>query len=167
MGCSLRMNRILAFLVPPLTKEARMSRHPHKKRKWAIALPCLVVAAMVLCVAGWAFRESSLTDIFRRQKFVALAWRNQQAEQYDELWPPRLCMVNDLISSGILDGMPLPELIRLLGPPDDQKFPFANDQKHVRYYLGPERGFFRIDSEWLFISLDGEERVQRYWIYRD
>lgn len=161
------MNRILAFLAPQLTKEATVTRLSHTTFKRSIALLCLAVAAVFLAILGWACREPSLSDIFRRQKFVAETWRNQQAGQYDDLWPPRLRMVDDLISTGILDGMSLPKLLDLLGPPDDQKFPFTNGQHYIRYYLGPERGFFRIDSEWLFISLDGEERVQRYWLYRD
>lgn len=144
-----------------------MIRLSRKNVKRSIALLCLVVAPLFVAVFGWACRDTSLSDIFRRKKFVAEAWRNQQAGLYVDPWPPRLCMVDDLISTGILDGMSLPKLLDLLGQPDDQNFPFTNGQHHIRYYLGPERGFFRIDSEWLFISLDDEERVQRYWLYRD
>jgi hypothetical protein len=37
----------------------------------------------------------------------------------------------------------------------------------MHYYLGPERGLFRIDSEWLFIDFDDQGVVERYSIYRD
>jgi len=35
------------------------------------------------------------------------------------------------------------------------------------YYLGPERGFMGIDSEWLVLKLGPEGRVKRATIARD
>lgn len=35
------------------------------------------------------------------------------------------------------------------------------------YWLGPERGFFSIDSEWLVIRLNSHGKVVDYHIERD
>jgi outer membrane protein assembly factor BamE (lipoprotein component of BamABCDE complex) len=76
-------------------------------------------------------------------------------------------MVDDLMSSGRLDGLSRDQVIALLGPPHLKDFPGEAWQCDIHYFLGPERGFFRIDSEWLFITFDKDEKVRRYWIYRD
>ena len=83
------------------------------------------------------------------------------------MWPPRLCMVDDLMSSGKLDGLTSQQVVELLGPPHDKSFPFGCTQCDIHYYLGPERGFIRIDSEWLFITFGKDGKVTRYWLYRD
>ena len=83
------------------------------------------------------------------------------------MWPPRLCMVDDLLSSGRLDGLTRKQVVDLLGPPADQNFPAGAQSCDIHYYLGPERGFIRIDSEWLFITFGDDGKVNRYWLYRD
>ena len=35
------------------------------------------------------------------------------------------------------------------------------------YWLGDERGYMSIDSEWLVVRLDGEGKVAEYRIVRD
>ncbi len=51
--------------------------------------------------------------------------------------------------------------------PGAEGLPFDASACDMHYYLGPERGFMRIDSEWLFIKLDSDGRVARQWLYRD
>jgi hypothetical protein len=108
-----------------------------------------------------------LEDHKHRIPFDAKLWRNENKEPEDTLWPPRLCMVDDLMDSHKLDGMTNNAVIDSLGLPHSKDFPFGARQCDIHYLLGPERGLMRIDSEWLFIALDSNGKVDRYWIYRD
>jgi hypothetical protein len=77
-------------------------------------------------------------------------------------------MVDDLIASGRLDGLTRAEVVALLGEPLPRgSFPAGAMYTDMHYYLGPERGLFPIDSEWLFIDLDAEGVVESYYLYRD
>jgi len=73
-------------------------------------------------------------------------------------------MVDDLIAARRLDGLTRAELVTLLGP-SDQTSKWRNWD--VVYWLGPEHGFVRIDSEWLVIKLDSSGRAVSYRIVRD
>ena len=116
-------------------------------------------------------------DNWRHQrKFDADLWRADVFDEktrkyvYDRDWPPRLCMVDDLVASGRLVGMAKDQVTELLGPPDrtthfeppDGKGPFE-----FEYHLGPERGFIRIDSEALMIKFDRDGKVNGQYLYRD
>jgi hypothetical protein len=87
--------------------------------------------------------------------------------KHDTMWPPRLCMVDDLMVSGRLMGMSSNQVVELLGPPHDKSFPFGAVNCDIHYYLGPERGFIRIDSEWLFLKFGPDGKVNRQWLYTD
>jgi hypothetical protein len=119
----------------------------------------------ILC--GYIFFGSDIEDYAHRKTFDAEIWKNQDNTKQDIFWPPRLCMVDNLMSSKRLDGLSRIQVIELLGPPHSKDFPGGAAQCDIHYYLGPERGFIRIDSEWLFIKFDNDEKVQRYWLYRD
>lgn len=106
-------------------------------------------------------------DHIHRQEFNSETWQNQEHINENTMWPPRLCMVDNLIASHKLDGLTDRQVVELLGPPHDKSFPFESKKCDIHYYLGPERGLFRIDSEWLFISFDEDGKVARYWLYRD
>jgi hypothetical protein len=59
------------------------------------------------------------------------------------------------------------QLEALLGPSLDTPY-FESTGRDLVYILGPERdSFFRIDSEWLLIWLDGSNHFERYAIYTD
>ena len=103
------------------------------------------------------------------QSFNAEHWKNNQSTKSEFLWPPRLCMVNDLISSRKLDNLTKQEVISLLGKPDefDVITPCKQPESCIIYYLGPERGFIRIDSEWLLIRFNKKDQIENYEIVRD
>ena len=64
---------------------------------------------------------------------------------------PRLRMADDLLRSEVLLGKSRAEIETMLGPPTStDKF---RDSELV-YWLGPERGFISIDSEWLTLNFD-------------
>jgi hypothetical protein len=70
-------------------------------------------------------------------------------------------MVDDLLASGRLKDMTESQAIELLGPPDSKTVSFSY------YYLVPERGFIRIDSETLVVEFGMDGKVSGARIYRD
>lgn len=64
-------------------------------------------------------------------------------------------MVDDLLGGRFLAQLSEPELIELLGDPDGE-YP----GKEYRWYLGPERGLIRIDSEWLAVRIGPGGQVE-------
>ncbi len=121
----------------------------------------------VLVFVGILILGPVYSDYAHRQKFDAGLWRNQDEADRVSNWPPRLCMVDDLISSGRLDHLNKDQVISLLGSPYGKEFPLGSKECDIHYYLGPERGFVRMDSEWLFITFGKDGKVSRYWIYHD
>jgi hypothetical protein len=127
----------------------------------------LGTATPLVLMIGWILFGPVITNCVHQQKFNAEAWKTQEQVDHDPVWPPRLCMVDDLMSGGQLDGLSSNQVITLLGLPHDKGFPGGAKSCDIHYYLGPERGLIRIDSEWLFISLNADGNVQKYWLYRD
>ncbi|KFN01316.1 hypothetical protein DJ93_531 [Bacillus clarus] len=77
----------------------------------------------------------------------------------------RVYMVDDLLKKHKLVGKSKEEIIQLLGYPTETR----NFEKvtHTLYYLGNERGFIPIDSEWLAFQFDNEDRVVDYKLQKD
>jgi hypothetical protein len=73
-------------------------------------------------------------------------------------------MADRLVSCGTLRGKTRQQVIELLGDPSDEGY-FR--QFDLVYWLGPERGFMSIDSEWLVLRLGRDERVVECRIVRD
>ncbi len=65
-------------------------------------------------------------------------------------------MTGRLLARGTLIGLPREEVVRLLGEPPATGY--FSDWDLV-YWLGPERGFIGIDSEWLVLRLGADGRV--------
>lgn len=63
----------------------------------------------------------------------------------------RTRIVDDLLSNHELVGMTEAEIISLLGA-DNNDYGYFNKTERYVYYLGPERGLFSIDSEWLILD---------------
>jgi hypothetical protein len=83
---------------------------------------------------------------FKRTEFVSKIWVNEADVQRGV----RLLMVDNLIRTKRFDQMRRDQVIALLGPPTKTgKFRDAE----LVYWLGPERGLFSIDSEWLLIYM--------------
>lgn len=113
----------------------------------------LAVGAILLWIA---FEHGYLP----RSSFDSEEWKKaEKAEGY-----PRIAMVDSLIQSGQLDKKAQDEVLTLLGPPTDTNY--FSDWDAV-YWLGPERGFFRLDSEWLVLRFDAEGRVSEYQLVCD
>lgn len=66
-------------------------------------------------------------------------------------------MVDDLLRRYKLVGMTRTEIEQLLGkPPSTQYFPSYD----YVYWLGPERGFISIDSEWLCVKFKNDKVIE-------
>jgi len=141
----------------------------HKRTCLLIGCLGLFLVALVVVAAsvGVFFFWDVIEDHCHRRDFDAQQWRAQKTIEHDTMWPPRLCMVDDLMTSGRLDGLTKDEVVAMLGPPAEKGFPGGATDCDIHYFLGPERGFFRIDSEWLFITFGEHGKVKRYWLYRD
>lgn len=125
--------------------------------KVCLTLFAIVVVAVCL-FASWPSIDSKL----KSKRFDSLTW-NQNKE--DVMWPNRLRMVDNLIASRLLIGKSRSEIVSILGP-DDKNSGYFKDW-HSVYQLGPERGFIRIDSEWLVINFDLKGQCLEAIIKRD
>jgi hypothetical protein len=76
----------------------------------------------------------------------------------------RLRMADDLVDNKKLIGLTRLEVVALLGEPPKTEYFKEFD---MVYYLGPERGFISIDSEWLVLKLGPDGRVVRATIAND
>lgn len=74
-------------------------------------------------------------------------------------------MAGHLLSEGNLKGMSRAEITALLGEQEEDAY-FQEENNFV-YYLGAERGFPSVDSEWLVIWFDEGNRVKDFEITTD
>ena len=73
-------------------------------------------------------------------------------------------MADDLVNRQQLVGLTRQEVVALLGePPKTEYF----QEFDLVYYLGPERGFMGIDSEWLVLKLGAKGRITKATIAHD
>jgi SmpA / OmlA family len=97
-----------------------------------------------------------------RLPFDSLTWKESLTKESPE--PVRLRMIDDLLRKHALVGMRRSEVISLLGTPPATGYFREYD---FVYWLGPERGFFGIDSEWLAVKFDSENRVLKASVVSD
>lgn len=138
-----------------------------RRTKLLILLGATVVLLAGAAVPLWrsiAFlAEPSPDDRCRGHKrFEAPVWRDSTAAYSARA--PRGCMVDDLLDRTHFRGMPRGDVVALLGPPEHTEY--FRDYDLV-YWLGPERGFLSIDSEWLVMRLDEQGRVREARLVTD
>ena len=112
-----------------------------------------LVALAVVALGGWTWWGT---------QFSPEAW--QRNERRVLTGAPRIDMVNDLLSEHALVGRTHSEAVALLGEPEDTDY-FADFD--MVYWLGPERGFISIDSEWLVLRLGEDGRVTERRVVSD
>ncbi len=129
----------------------------------AIGVP-VVLLVLYLLVFGAFFTVGPAAENYsQRVAFDAPSWRARSLDQ-DVKWPTRLRMIDDLMGKRRLDGLSPPDVLALLGPADQTS---KWKEWDLVYWLGPERGPFGVDSEWLVIKFDSSGAVQNYQIVRD
>ncbi len=135
-----------------------------KGRHIRIGFYFLGTIAPMVVFFGWIIFGSYIANIIHSKKFSADLWRNHETVEHSYKWPPRLTMVDNLMASKKLQGLSKRQVIDMLGSPKDHGYFKEYD---LVYWLGPERGSIRIDSEWLAISFNKEDKVNEYLLVRD
>ena len=103
-----------------------------------------------------------LSERLQRRAFDAAAW--QARGRNESRSPDRIRMIDDLLKTHDVRGWGRTRVLVLLGPGDDS--PWRAPDRLV-YWLGPERDFLGMDSEWLSISFDASDRVVEWRIVTD
>ena len=92
--------------------------------------------------------------LFIAAVIVGLVYRSQHSfsrSKWKEKPDARTEIVDDLLAEHALVGMQETDILELLGSHDNDYGYFVENDRFV-YCLGPERGLFRIDREWLIID---------------
>ena len=112
---------------------------------------------LIICLAlfGGAFYQLWVHE--QQSDFSIVKW---EAEPYERVW-----MVDDLLTQYDFVGMDVSSLEAILGKDTDTSY-FEAPRRLV-YYLGDERGFISIDSEWLVFDVSEEGIVTNVNILRD
>jgi hypothetical protein len=147
----------------------------------AIVVPCILLVLVAFKV--WKMREKSkkkkakkflitlviFTTIPVIYLMIQLGINEFNSRFSQEKWQDRLDervhMVDHLLNKYRLAEMNKEEVYELLGKPTETEY--FREQNNIVYYLGPERGFISIDSEWLVIWFDNQDKVIEYKILRD
>jgi hypothetical protein len=126
-----------------------------------------IMGGLILCIGavfvGFKFMQPEVDAYRHRDQFNSADWKSRSLDG-DAMWPTRLRMVDDLMQRKHLEGQPRARVEELLGPPDRTEY--FRDWDMV-YFLGPERGYTRIDSEWLVLRLSAAGTVTEYRLTRD
>jgi hypothetical protein len=104
---------------------------------WVVVLAVCLPLAGALSLAVWRYRPRS---------FDRVAWRND-AEIGAGV---RQSMADGLVANHSLIGRTREEVVEMLGEPPNTPYLKRYD---LVYWLGDERGFISIDSEWLVIRI--------------
>lgn len=123
-------------------------RQAARKRIRTVSILGLIPVVLLLIVLGKNELETT---------FDPTRWQTKQ--------DLRVYMVDDMLAKHPLIGLHKKEVIQLLGETEAKEY-FQEDNNIV-YYLGPERGLVRIDSEWLVIWFDAHDKVTSYELKRD
>lgn len=88
--------------------------------------------------------------------FKSDAWKNAVGEQA----VLRKEMLGDLLAQHKIVGLSKLKVVQLLGEPDSKdRYSGETGGSDFNYYLGPEKGFISIDSEWLTIKFEEDRAV--------
>lgn len=130
------------------TAETRASR---RRKLWGAIWLAFAVAMVGVFVWRWWFPGRA---------FDAATWDDESQAWHGA----RLEMADRLLAQDILTGMTRAQVIAMLGEPSQEGYFREWD---MVYWLGPERGFMSVDSEWLVLNLDGNGRVVECRIVND
>ena len=112
----------------------------------------VLAAAVILAAGSWFMLRPG-------RHFDPSLWSNPATPA-----SVRLRMAEDLVDNKKMVGLTRQEVVAQLGEPPKTEY-FKNFD--LVYYLGPERGFVSVDSEWLVMKLGQDGRVTRAIIARD
>jgi hypothetical protein len=126
---------------------------------------CIIFGIVFLLLTSpiWLVATKAIYEDWKfRLPFDSAVWKESLTKGSTEI--VRLRMVDSLLRKHKLAGMHRAEVISLLGMPRDTGY--LRDYDLV-YWLGPKYSFFCIDSEWLAVKFDGEDRVTKASVVSD
>lgn len=132
-----------------MRKQTKTTANKKEKRRFIIQF-ILVSTLPIFC--GFMLTLNEYKSHFSTER-----WVNNPGE--------RVYMVDDLLTHYKLSGKTREEIVHLLGDPTETWY-FKEDNNIV-YYLGNERGLIRIDSEWLVIWFNDDDKVIKNRIKTD
>lgn len=134
-----------------------------KELRWTVRVLLAAVTGVLIFVAG------GLLVIYTKapappehMPFDAEIWNDEK--RYSAPPYPRQLMVDDLLAKNYFDGKDREAVVSLLGDPPKTGYFRKYD---LVYWLGPERSWVSIDSEWLVIKFDSTRHVQEATIATD
>jgi hypothetical protein len=136
-----------------------MSRYEYRT-SWKSRLGCVGAGLAVFLAPIAAYALWAMTPPLPLTQFDADRWRS--VERSNDF--ARQEMVGSLIWSRQLEGMTRQEVERMLGP--DCGCSYFSDWDLV-YWMGNERSWLSLDSEWLVIRFDNSGRFAEYAIVTD
>jgi hypothetical protein len=119
------------------------------------AVAVVIVVLTPVCLFVFCTFWFSYEDYSQRVSFDSATWKDEASQSQDN--PVRLRMVNDLLRRHRLVGITRAEVDELLGVPPQTGYFRKYDYV---YWLGPERGFMSIDSEWLVLKFDHDKVIE-------
>jgi hypothetical protein len=125
-----------------------------------IILWALVICAVIITATGLLFFGVDIQERLNRRNFDPIEWQSQESFTNDI----RIKMVDDLLRRHTFKGMTRKQVVSIIGEPDKTEYFKEWD---LVYWLGPERGFFGIDSEWLVFKMDNHKKITVVAIVRD
>ena len=136
--------------------------------KRTFAFPTLLIVGVSLLI-GLAIYflfgdviSAAIKERLNRIPFDAAGWQAGSRAQSGQ--PVRIRMVDDLLRRHTFTGLSRTEAVKLLGEPDKTEHFKGWD---MVYWLGPERGWLSVDSEWLLLKLDSAQKVSDCRLARD
>ncbi|MCG1028510.1 outer membrane protein assembly factor BamE domain-containing protein [Virgibacillus halodenitrificans] len=152
VSISFIMLPFIAFLLFQWSLWKKTEQNRRRKQKSTFAGIALIGSAPVLiCMIMLGVNEGET-------HFTSEKWMQDDTGK-------RVYMVDDLLTDHEIGGKTREEVFSLLGEPTITEY-FKNDNNIV-YHLGNERGLISIDSEWLVIDFDKEDKVKKYAVVTD
>lgn len=146
--CRLIYSDTLCIMIPQITfkgggeilhkvlSEDDMKRKAQKAKIANYTIFAILLLILLSIIAGYF--------VYRYQHtFYSDRWLSEPNKRTD--------MIDNFLQNHEIIGLTEAEILSLLGPHDNAQGAFNEDNRYV-YYLGPERGLFSIDSEWLLID---------------
>ena len=130
------------------------------RTSWRSRIGCVVAGIAAFVVPVGAYALWVMVPPLPTKGFDASRWK--LVERSDDL--TRQDMVGSLFWRGVLDGRTEREVLQILGP--DCECGYFKEWDLV-YWLGPERSWMSLDSEWLVIRFDEAGRVSEYTLVTD
>ena len=122
-----------------------------------LAEPLSLISGIIfcyICLIVFLFGTPMVDDYIHRTPFDPIRWKNEESNFKKAV---RIRMVDDLLKTHTLIGMTKEQINELLGVPPETSY--FREYDYV-YWLGPERGLFSIDSEWLVIKFENNKAIE-------